>query len=108
MDPGPDKMSVTSLHPSILRAYDIRGVVGETLTAADAVMIGRCFAHIMNERNLGRHVVVGRDGRLSSPELAKAIIQGLVDGGADVTDIGCGPTPMLYFAAKELAAAANR
>ncbi|MEL0293027.1 MAG: phosphomannomutase/phosphoglucomutase [Alphaproteobacteria bacterium] len=97
-------MSVTSLHPSILRAYDIRGVVGETLTAADAVMIGRCFAHIMNERNLGRHVVVGRDGRLSSPELAKAIIQGLVDGGADVTDIGCGPTPMLYFAAKELAA----
>jgi len=104
MDSGPDKMSVTPLHPSILRAYDIRGVVGETLTAVDAAMIGRCFAHIMNERNLGRQVVVGRDGRLSSPELAKALIQGLVDGGAHVTDIGCGPTPMLYFAAKELAA----
>ena len=87
---------------TILRAYDIRGIVGETLTAADAFAIGLSFITIQKDRDFGSRVAVGRDGRLSSPELSAALIEGLIAGGAEVSNIGCGPTPMLYFAAHEL------
>jgi phosphomannomutase len=95
-------MNANALHPSILRAYDIRGICDETLSPADATAIGRAFAACLASKSLGNKVVVGRDGRLSSPQLSAALIDGLVDGGAEVTDIGCGPTPMLYFAATHL------
>ena len=96
-------MSAHRFHPTILRAYDIRGIFEDTLTTDDAFAIGLSFISIQKQRGLGNEVTVGRDGRLSSPALAAALIDGLVAGGAQVSDIGCGPTPMLYFAAHELA-----
>jgi phosphomannomutase len=87
--------------PTILREYDIRGVVGATLFPADAAALGRVFARVLDEAG-GRRVAVGYDGRLTSPELEAALVEGLVEGGADVTRIGRGPTPMLYFAAATL------
>ncbi|HCV88736.1 MAG TPA: phosphomannomutase/phosphoglucomutase, partial [Alphaproteobacteria bacterium] len=95
-------MTGHSFDPTILRAYDIRGIFEDTLTTADAHAIGLAFISIQRDRGLGSAVVVGRDGRLSSPALAAALIEGLMAGGATVSDIGCGPTPMLYFAAHEL------
>ena len=92
--------------PTILREYDIRGIVGSTLFAADAEAIGRSFAVVLAEANpgKGRHrIAVGYDGRLTSPELETALVQGLVAGGIDVVRIGRGPTPMLYYAAATLA-----
>ena len=85
-------------HPSILRAYDIRGIVDDTLSLTDAWSIGLSFATCLEKRGHGNHVVVGRDGRLSSMALATALCDGLVAGGARVSNIGCGPTPMLYYA----------
>tara|TARA_B100001057_G_scaffold261728_1_gene261977 strand:- start:512 stop:1900 length:1389 start_codon:yes stop_codon:yes gene_type:complete len=85
-------------HPSILRAYDIRGIVDETLSLADAWSIGISFATCLERRGHDNHVVVGRDGRLSSMALANALCDGLIAGGAKVSNIGCGPTPMLYYA----------
>jgi phosphomannomutase len=90
-------MTAHSLDATILREYDIRGIVGETLSAADAAAIGRAFATVINEAG-GRKVFVGRDGRLSSPELEAALVDGLVSQGMEVVRIGLGPTPMLYFA----------
>ena len=90
-------------HPTILREYDIRGIVGETLFSADAEAIGRAFATLLLEEG-GKRVCVGYDGRLSSPELADALIRGLTSAGADVEAIGLGPTPMLYFAVHHLRA----
>ncbi|GBD55652.1 phosphoglucomutase/phosphomannomutase PgmG [Gluconobacter wancherniae] len=83
--------------PTSLREYDIRGVVGKTLSSKDAFAIGRTFASLVL-RSGGRRVVVGYDGRLSSPELEAALVSGAVQSGAEVVRIGCGPTPMLYFA----------
>jgi phosphomannomutase len=87
--------------PTILREYDIRGVVGKTLSAADARAIGRTYAIALGEAGGGR-VAVGYDGRLTSPELETALVDGLVTEGADVVRIGRGPTPMLYYAAATL------
>jgi phosphomannomutase len=84
-------------HPTALREYDIRGVVGSTLTDADAYAIGRSFG-TMVRRDGGSAVAVGYDGRLSSPMLAGALIRGLNDSGVDAVRIGLGPTPMLYYA----------
>ena len=83
---------------SMLREYDIRGIVGETLHVEDAFALGRCFGSLI-ARQGGSRVAVGRDGRLSSPKLSAALIEGLMVSGMQVLDIGCGPTPMLYFAA---------
>jgi phosphomannomutase len=83
--------------PTILREYDIRGVVGQTLTSADAYAIGRAFATMVREKG-GRKVCVGYDGRLSSPELEAQVVRGIVDCGMDALRIGLGPTPMLYYA----------
>ncbi len=90
-----------NLPASIFRAYDIRGVVGDTLTAETAYWVGRAIG----SESLARgepNVSVGRDGRLSGPELVQALIQGLMDCGCHVTDIGMVPTPVLYFAANVL------
>lgn len=87
-----------ALDRSIFRAYDIRGVVGQTLDAAIARLIGQAIGSVMEERGV-KGIVVGRDGRLSSPELAAALIQGLSTAGRDVIDIGEAPTPVVYFAA---------
>jgi len=90
-----------TFHPTSLREYDIRGVVGRTLHAADAFAIGRCFGSVV-ARAGGRVVAVGYDGRLSSPELAAALVDGLKACGMEVLRVGRGPTPMLYFAATTL------
>jgi len=89
--------------PSILREYDIRGIVGETLSEADARALGQAFGTIVQQRG-GQSVCVGRDGRLSSPSLEAALIEGLVASGVDVVRIGLGPTPMLYYAVHQMAA----
>src|SRR6266851_5724745 len=87
---------------TILREYDIRGIVGTTLSNADALAIGRAYALILRETG-GSRVAVGYDGRLTSPDLEAALIEGLVTEGADVVRIGRGPTPMLYYAGATLA-----
>jgi phosphomannomutase len=90
-----------SFDPTILREYDIRGIVGKTLSNADAEAIGRAFALTLAEAR-GHRVAIGYDGRLTSPELETALVDGLVTDGVDVTRIGRGPTPMLYYAAATL------
>jgi phosphomannomutase len=84
-------------HSTVLREYDIRGIIGETLGPDDARAIGRSFATLLREAG-GRKVAVGYDGRVSSPTLEHALIEGLTASGCDVVRIGMGPTPMLYFA----------
>lgn len=90
-------LSNHTFHSSILRAYDIRGIVEETLSTDDAYWIGRVFGHIIHE-NKRRSIAIGRDGRLSSPALSFSLSQGFLDAGLDVYDVGLCPTPMLYFA----------
>ena len=85
------------IDPSIFRAYDIRGVVGQTLTTAAVRQIGRAIGSEAIQRGCNT-VVVGRDGRLSGPDLVEALITGLKATGCDVKDIGVVPTPVLYFA----------
>jgi len=83
--------------PTVLREYDIRGIIGETLGPDDARAIGRGFATMLAEAG-GSKVAVGYDGRVSSPLLEHALIEGLTASGMDVVRIGMGPTPMLYYA----------
>lgn len=85
--------------PTIFREYDIRGIVGDTLHAQDAYYIARAFASKAAQAEQGGVVCVGRDGRLSSPEMHDAVCRGIIDSGLSVLDIGLGPTPMLYYAA---------
>ncbi|ODU20621.1 MAG: phosphomannomutase [Sphingomonas sp. SCN 67-18] len=84
-------------HPTTLREYDIRGIVGDTLHAADAHAIGRGFGTLLRRAG-GTRVAVGYDGRASSPSLSDALVDGLTASGVDVVRIGLGPTPMLYYA----------
>jgi phosphomannomutase len=86
-----------NFHPTSLREYDIRGVVGSTLGEDDARAIGRGFGTLIR-RSGGKCVAVGYDGRLSSPMLEAALIGGLTASGCDVVRVGLGPTPMLYYA----------
>ncbi|MDP9096604.1 MAG: phosphomannomutase/phosphoglucomutase [Pseudomonadota bacterium] len=90
-----------SFDPTSLREYDIRGVVGRTLHDADAFAIGRAFGTIV-ARAGGKTVAVGYDGRLSSPHLSAALVEGLKASGMEVLRVGRGPTPLLYFAATTL------
>lgn len=83
--------------PTSLREYDIRGIVGKTLGPDDARAIGRGFATLLRRAG-GTRVAVGRDGRVSSPVLEAALVEGLTASGCDVVRIGLGPTPMLYYA----------
>lgn len=87
----------------ILKAYDIRGIYGQNLFDVDAYTVGRCFGTILRDRGKMR-VCVGRDGRFSSPQLEKALIDGLVSCGVDVICIGVTTTPALYFAEYNLEA----
>ncbi len=93
---GPAAPSI-SLDRSIFRAYDIRGLVGQTLDANIARLIGQAVGTLMQEKGQ-RSIVVCRDGRLSSPAMAGALIEGLRKAGREVVDIGEAPTPMAYFA----------
>ena len=87
-----------TVDPSIFRAYDVRGIVGKTLTADVARLLGQSIGTVMREKGL-REIVVGRDGRLSGPELAGALAEGLREAGIDVIDVGAVPTPVVYYAA---------
>lgn len=86
----------------VFRAYDIRGIVGESLTEPLVYHLGRAFAASAHSQGIGE-VIVGADGRLSGPRLKEVLIEGLLEGGADVIDIGYVPTPVLYFAAHQRA-----
>ncbi|MBT3198063.1 MAG: phosphomannomutase/phosphoglucomutase, partial [Gammaproteobacteria bacterium] len=88
---------------SIFRAYDIRGIVGESLTETVVEQIGRAIGSESQAR--GAHsIVVGRDGRLSGPSLQQALMDGLQQSGMEVIDVGEVPTPVIYFAAVHLGA----
>jgi len=90
-------MNNHQFHPTVLREYDIRGIIGETLGTADAYAIGRGFATLLRRAG-GSRVAVGYDGRVSSPELEAALVEGLNASGVDAVRVGMGPTPMLYYA----------
>ncbi len=90
-----------TLPPEIFKAYDIRGIVGKTLTADIVRRIGHGLGSLAHERGQSA-IAVGRDGRLSGPELANALMEGIRMAGIDTVDVGCVPTPLTYFAAYEL------
>ncbi|WP_207538342.1 phosphoglucomutase/phosphomannomutase PgmG [Sabulicella rubraurantiaca] len=92
-----------SFDPTTLREYDIRGIVGKTLSGDDAFAIGRVFGTIVSRAG-GSRVAVGRDGRLSSPDLEPRLVAGLMASGMEVLRVGTGPTPLLYYAAYALEA----
>ncbi|WP_197737983.1 phosphomannomutase/phosphoglucomutase [Pseudomonas marincola] len=95
------EITAPKLPADIFRAYDIRGVVGRTLTPETAYWVGRA----VGSESLAKgepNVAVGRDGRLSGPELVEQLIQGLVDCGCNVSDVGMVPTPVVYYAANIL------
>jgi phosphomannomutase/phosphoglucomutase len=85
----------------IFKAYDIRGLVDKTLTAAGVEAIGQAIGSAARARGLTR-IAIGRDGRLSGPALSAALSAGIRRSGVDVVDVGMVTTPMLYFAAHEL------
>lgn len=89
------------LSPAIFRAYDIRGIVGEDITVESAFYIGRAIGSEAHERGQ-RTLVVGRDGRTSSPVLSESLVRGLTASGIHVVDIGEVPTPIVYFAIHQL------
>ncbi|MCL2344348.1 MAG: phosphomannomutase/phosphoglucomutase [Desulfobulbus sp.] len=92
---------MNTLPAEIFKAYDIRGIVGKTLTADIVRRIGHALGSLAAEQGQTA-IAVGRDGRLSGPELAGALMDGIVAAGIDAIDIGCVPTPVTYFAAYEL------
>ena len=94
-----------TFNSAILREYDIRGTYNETLTEQDAYFIGLKFALWLKnaqEKSHSLSVAVGRDGRLSSPDLCNQLVKGLREGGVDVTDVGIGPTPLVYYSLNHL------
>lgn len=90
------------LDPTIFRTYDIRGVAGKTLNDDDVFVIGKALGATIQEYG-EKQLVMARDGRLSSPVLSKALIEGLVSSGCDVINLGMQATPLLYFALKHFA-----
>ena len=96
-----DTMPAHSFDPSILREYDIRGIVGDTLSVDDARALGAAFGTRLVESG-GCSVAVGYDGRETSPKLAEALVGGLISCGLAVRQVGMGPTPMLSFAIQHL------
>jgi phosphomannomutase len=97
-------MTITQLSANILRAYDIRGIMGETLSKEVAYAIGRGFAsHVVRSSKKSHPVIVtARDGRASSPVLSEALISGMVASGANIKDLGLGPSPMCYYGASSM------
>lgn len=86
---------------SIIRAYDIRGIYNKTLFDEDAFFVGKSFAYFLQQNNK-KKIAVACDARVSSPELKKQLIAGLLESGIEIIDVGVGPTPMLYFATYHL------
>jgi phosphomannomutase / phosphoglucomutase len=101
-EPAAAKKTV-AIDRGIFRAYDVRGVVGKTLDAGIAELLGQSIGSLMQQQGL-LDIVVGRDGRLSGPELSEGLINGLRKAGRNVIDIGMAPTPVVYFAAYHLRA----
>jgi len=89
------------LPAEIFKAYDIRGIVDKSLTADVVRQIGHALGSLAVEQGQ-KAIAVGRDGRLSGPELAGALMDGICAAGVDAIDVGCVPTPVAYFAAYEL------
>ncbi|HET6604933.1 MAG TPA: phosphomannomutase/phosphoglucomutase [Xanthomonadaceae bacterium] len=89
------------LDRSIFRAYDVRGIVGQSLDSGVARLLGQSIGTLMHEKGL-KDIVVGRDGRLSGPQMSEALIDGLREAGCDVIDIGVAATPLVYFATYHL------
>ncbi|HEB60182.1 MAG TPA: phosphomannomutase/phosphoglucomutase [Gammaproteobacteria bacterium] len=99
---GPTTSGASALPPpEIFKEYDIRGIVGATLTAQHAILIGKALGSEAINRGETR-MAFARDGRLSGPELGAALVKGIQSTGIDVVDIGMAPTPVLYYAATEL------
>ncbi len=92
---------MVALSNTIFKAYDIRGVIGKTLDAGIARQIGQAFGTAALAKG-ERRVAIGRDGRLSGPELSAALADGLRAAGVDVIDLGLVATPMVYYAANVL------
>ena len=84
----------------IFKAYDIRGIVGKTITVDNVEKIGHAIGSDARARNLTT-IAIGRDGRLSGTELSQALARGIQRSGVNVVDVGMVATPMLYFAAHE-------
>ncbi len=89
------------MNPNIFREYDIRGRVPEELNRETAYTLGQCFGAYYR-RNGAKRVSLGRDCRLSSPELRQGVLEGMTDAGMDVRDVGMVPTPLLYFSLHHL------
>lgn len=92
---------LSNLPKEIFKAYDIRGVVGKSLTAEIIVAIGHAIGSAAVRRGQSA-IVIGRDGRLSSPALIESLAQGILKSGVNVINVGRVPTPMVYFAAYQL------
>jgi phosphomannomutase/phosphoglucomutase len=100
---SPTPAAPPALPPAeIFKAYDIRGIVGRTLTAQHMLLIGQALGSEAISRGL-TSIAFARDGRLSGPELGQALVKGLMSSGINVVDVGMVPTPVLYYAAVELA-----
>ena len=93
---------MNNVNPSIFRAYDIRGVVDQSLSEKTVYLIGRALAAEIIQGGENK-VAIGRDGRLSGPRFAQQLIAGFLESGVDVYDLGCVPTPVVYFAANKYA-----
>ncbi len=94
-------MTAHTFHSTVLREYDVRGIVGETIDEADAAALGRAIGTVVR-RSGGTRMSVGYDGRLSSPALSDSLVNGILSTGIDVELVGLGPTPMLYYSVFEL------
>ena len=101
MQQQPRAKAQINVSEEIFRAYDIRGIAGQTLTNDTAMQIGLAIGSESYDRG-EQTIIVARDGRLSSPELSQALIRGLAASGRDVIDIGVVPTPVCYFASEHL------
>ena len=97
-----NNLNLEKFNPEVLREYDIRGIVNKDLTENTAYTIGRTFGHVVCSQFNKKTIVVGYDGRLTSPKLHLSLSQGLMESGANVISVGMGPTPMVYFAHNSL------
>jgi phosphomannomutase/phosphoglucomutase len=95
------RFAIPQLPASIFKAYDIRGIVDDTLTPEVVRAVGLGLGTLAREQGV-QAIAVGRDGRLSGPTLSKALQEGIIAAGVDAIDVGCVPTPVTYFAAFEL------
>ena len=93
-----NNLKLEKFNPEVLREYDIRGIFDKDLTEDTAYTIGRTFGYVVCSQFNEKTIVVGYDGRLTSPKLHKSLCIGLEQSGANVISIGMGPTPMTYFA----------